>query len=227
MQNCTPLYVATVLAHTKLGQQCFTAEELAEACTLATAAHSSQHDLLQALAENSEVLAKFPAWSAEQRPASATQQLELQYKMTMQELKVAVEQHLQDRTELSTLVDQKIWRGARLSIKMSLRTGSGQQSGTDLGMSLFFKGRETAVQRIKYSLKVTAMGPADVPVRRPLLSTSPSTRTFAESIWGGGRTAAVRLQQINSWADAQAKLAEVGLTDNGYLLLQATVTEVV
>ncbi|KAF6262845.1 hypothetical protein COO60DRAFT_1674169 [Scenedesmus sp. NREL 46B-D3] len=49
VKHCTPLYVTLVMAQSKLAQECFSPEEMAQACTLATAAHSNQSLLVEAL----------------------------------------------------------------------------------------------------------------------------------------------------------------------------------
>lgn len=104
--------MATTLAHSELAQQCFAPQELAEACTLVTAAHSGQTELVQTLVEKSTVLAKYPAWRAEQRPASAMCQLELQWELPLKKLQEAVEELLAGNSTYVALIgSERIWQG--------------------------------------------------------------------------------------------------------------------
>jgi hypothetical protein len=113
LQYCTPLYVSTVIARSRLGVLCCSAAELAEACLLASSTSANQEQLAAPLLGNSLALAAFPAWTADQRPASAMQQLHIPMQIDLQQLQLMVEAATSDAHEPGKTAQCKpyCWRG--------------------------------------------------------------------------------------------------------------------
>lgn len=215
LQHCTPLYVATTLADSELAQQCFTPQELAVACTLATAAHSNQTQLVQALADKSPVLAKYPAWSAEQRPASAMRQLQLQLRLPLQPLKEVFECSHEDSSAYRVVYGTlHIWQGARFQLQMQL-DGTDNKPGLEVAGFVSLYAPAAAVCQVTCSFELRK------PRDRPQCM-RPFTATFSNGdSWG--EASMLQLHQA-SWAATKAHLRAQDLVhSNGCLHLHAAV----
>lgn len=94
MQHCSQLYISTAMANSPLMAQCFTPAEIAVAVAMGFAGveTANQH---RGLINSSPVVAKYPAWTAQKRPASATTAKEMQWLVPLPQLKQLFEQHLQ------------------------------------------------------------------------------------------------------------------------------------
>jgi hypothetical protein len=218
------VYVATTVARSELAQDCFASKELAEACTLTTAAHSSQSDLVQALADRSSVLAKYPAWSAKQRPASAMQQLELQWELPLQTLQTVVEHHFTENSRFEIATGTKgTWQGDQFQLRLLIRKGSTDgQMCVHLGCFLISENASAAVRHVTYFLKTLQTS------SRHFDTVGPCTDTFYVGNLPGRDQCTVRLGQVSSWAAVEARLRDLGLVhSDGCLHLQGLVTNII
>jgi hypothetical protein len=231
LQHCTPLYVATVIARSKLAKQCFTAEELADACTLTTAAHCKQGGLLRALAKSGALA----SWSSKRRPASAMQQLELQLEVPIEALMQEVEAHLEG-AKCSTAIASsgvKTWQGEQMQLALALHT-TWTTSGSPtkyvpnellLGV-LLFDGPVAAVRQVTYRVRFNAAVASDLRRGAPVPTDSGiMTQTVnGDSIANG---IPVPFGHVKTWAAVEAKLCALGLLRrNSSLRLTACVTKI-
>jgi hypothetical protein len=221
LQHCTPLYVSTVIARSMLAHETFSYHEIGEACVLATAQHSKQGQLVQALAHSSAVVAKYPAWTAEQRPPSIMQQLELHLRPPLQELRTLVGKLLQGTTKSSSLFSrEKIWQGDHYFGKMQLTSTGTQEPSLDIGCFLCMNG-SAVVTLATYSVTVVATTSGSS------ISTQCSSSAFSRKAWGWGWGSLVKLGQVSSWAAVEAKLRQLGLVHSDECLhMQWLVTHV-
>lgn len=223
LQHCTPLFVVTTLAQSQLAQQCFAPEELATASALATAAHSGQTQVLQALVNRSPVLRKYPAWSAKQRPASAMKQLELLWELPLKTLKTAVARLLEHSTVESLSGPEKTWKGDQFQLMLQLTCD--ERPCLELSCFISLEGTIDAVRHVTWSSDFfTTSGGVSAG------SGFVRTQSFrGQERWiFGGQSNMLGLGRFTSWAAAEAKLREQQLVhSDGCLHLRARVTKLI
>ncbi|WIA44209.1 hypothetical protein OEZ86_010525 [Tetradesmus obliquus] len=235
IKNCTPLYVATTLAHSKLAQQSFAPDELVEATALAFAAHSGSTELVQALVEKSTVLAKYPAWRAEQRPASAMRQLELQWELPKQKLQEAFEQLLAGNSSYVALFgSERIWQGDPFLLQLSVDKGgtvyfpNDGQPGIAVAGYVATTGTAAGIRRVAISVGFKTANVSSISSSDPC-DAFKSEGMFTSSVgcWSGMGYNLVQLGQVSSWAAAEAKLRGWNLVhSDGCIHLQGQVKSI-
>ncbi|KAF6251460.1 hypothetical protein COO60DRAFT_1675745 [Scenedesmus sp. NREL 46B-D3] len=248
VKHYTPLYVTLVMAQSKLAQECFSPEEMAQACTLATAAHSNQSLLVEALVGMSTPISKHPTWMAGQRPPSAMQELEIQWQLPLQELSTAVAQHpmhvatdrpldaaitriirplpgfhsLHDRRVAGRLYSRKhSWQGRCFMLEMVVVQSGGDPERPDMRLQCCVTSEGRAGAALGVTQKITIVS---AEASGPVFQSS-----RIKSRVNGWRlednTAIVFLGEVSSLPAVEAKLRGRGLVhSDGCLHLQGLIT---
>eukprot|EP00878_Enallax_costatus_P009685 GHUV01010117.1.p1 GENE.GHUV01010117.1~~GHUV01010117.1.p1 ORF type:complete len:537 (+),score=147.08 GHUV01010117.1:220-1830(+) len=114
LQHCTQLFVATVISESSLAEQCFTAAELRLACAYSShgcEAHGSGADVQLAFSEGKHpVLNAYPAWTAEPRPKSSLESLQLSLIVPLTKLRefgLHIKQRVQQQSKQQQQQQQK------------------------------------------------------------------------------------------------------------------------
>lgn len=148
------------------------------------------------------VLAKYPAWKANKRPASAVTQLDMQWALPLQQLQEALEQHLSSERRLPGACVQKsdsTWRGQSMRLGACIDTDS---EGSHLCVCLVWCMPQGAVVKITFTAAIIAAG------SRSAADTSytvgPVTRVFSQGVKKLGAMDMVPLGALSSWSAAEA-----------------------
>jgi hypothetical protein len=128
---------------------CFNSGELAAACVLACAQHSNNPQLAAHLVNESRTVAEHPAWTAKQRPASAVQQLEMQWQLPLQQLKTAAEE-----PSPGSVRSKQVWQGQCFELWMAIDTSSTGKLCTHIALCLAVEGSVACVQSMTSTLSI-------------------------------------------------------------------------
>uniref|UniRef100_A0A383W8I4 BACK domain-containing protein n=1 Tax=Tetradesmus obliquus TaxID=3088 RepID=A0A383W8I4_TETOB len=225
MQHCTGLYATAVVARTRLAQSLFSAAEIAEACVLASAGKRSQ--VAQTLLEHSPAVARFPAWKAAKRPASAMRQLDMQWQLPLQQLQEAVQQHLQHKLKMHYLLSTRhTWQGTCFMLKVEVTTDTAAPR-TQLGLYIrMLDVPSGGVRSATYKLSIAAAPGSQAGNTKPDIELGPLTYTWTNEK-GRGNNKLVTFDALSNWQQAEAKLRQLGLVhSDGCLHLRGLVTNI-
>ncbi|KAF6254926.1 hypothetical protein COO60DRAFT_273200 [Scenedesmus sp. NREL 46B-D3] len=252
MKHCTPMFLATVLPRTVFGRL-LAPPMLAEAAALATAEHSGQQLLLASLVEGSLVLARWPLWAAAKRPASALQQLHMAWRLPMQQLRDAVQQHSNSAAASPAAIQGqfKCWQGhvfqpvLNVFNSSSSSSSSAEQRTVSLGLALGVQLLPGAACAATFSssfipapssrlLEGDQQQPQEQQQQQQVarLAAGPNTEVFRQDSPQEGcmmstHRAVVHLGQLTGWSAAEAELQELGLVhSDGCLHLAVQVLSV-
>jgi hypothetical protein len=248
LQHCTSLYISTMMARARMTTLCLKPTEIAEACLLACAAQSEQpQEALDALLQKSSVLAKYPAWKAQKRPASAMQQLDMRWRLPLQQLQATVVHALSTAAEGVPLAScshdmysrSYCWQGQVFKLRLSLTPRStADQQGTSLKIELHLSLRDLpvgAVRSVTFQLSMTAPrldgGQQQLAAEFNARGVGPVlTKTFAGGRQGQPNGASLGLFEggAAAWSSVEATLRESGWVQaDGCLHLCGCVTRLV
>lgn len=92
IQHCSQLYMASHMCESSLAQQCFSPSELRLACIISDA-NAAPACYLEAIRDSRDrpLLRKYPAWAAVHTPALALQQLVLDWKFLLSNMRCVVQ----------------------------------------------------------------------------------------------------------------------------------------
>lgn len=207
LQHCTQHLMSTVMARSTLASLCFDMGDMAEACVYSSAVQTKQKDAIAAIEGYSKVLKKYPAWSAEQRPASAMVKLDLQWKLPLRELKALLDDHAKDTTKEAGAWNEssRSWQGQEFTLSVEV---SSDADGTYMGVFIEATGLpSSAVRLINFNLSIKASHNAAASI-----DIGKNTRAFHENLASWGRLYMVEFGSVvPSWRAAQAKLRELEL----------------
>jgi hypothetical protein len=209
---------------------------------LSTAAHSSQpQDDAEALLQFSVVLQKYPAWAAEQRPASARQQLNIEWRLPLQQLKeegtaylakVATAETSQTTGSESLQSPTHNWTGDQFGLLLRIVSVCGAKvpnaNGDYLGLWVIMKDLPPgAVRRVQCKLGFVTASASNQQQAEGAAHPSLNSRRLVSLIFDNdGRRSqdhrpagivsyptrvALNLGAARTWAAAEAKLRELGL----------------
>jgi hypothetical protein len=234
LQHCSHLYISTAIAESRLAQSCFSPAELALASILAVAGSlpEDQRQTVSApLLKKSNAVLKFPTWTAQQRPASAMQQLEFQWLLPLQELQAAIETHLDTSKTRGVYGSSHKWQGRDFSPMLEVwPTASAGEPAIDLGAFVWVSDlAEGSMCRVRHKLEIAACDSTPAGRQqgaRQHTGVGPSWFCY-KSGQGIGYPKLVKLGNIGTWAAAEAKLRELGLVhSDGCVHMTITVTHV-
>jgi hypothetical protein len=206
---------------------CFTSGDIADACVLACAQHSNNPQLAAPLVNENSTVAKHPAWTAKKRPASAVQQLEMQWQLPLEQLKTTVEQHLLAASaDALVLSSEHLWQGQCFEMFTTLFSHSTDEPCLILCICRTMEGSVASVHNVTFKLSVVS-APGRNQQQQPA-STSPSqilTGGSGRRFWG--QLQVIKLGNVSSWAAAQTKMRELGLVHaDGCLHIKGLVTSI-
>uniref|UniRef100_A0A383VAU3 BTB domain-containing protein n=1 Tax=Tetradesmus obliquus TaxID=3088 RepID=A0A383VAU3_TETOB len=165
MQHCTPLFVSTDMPRAELAKVCLSLAQMADASALVFAANSNMpQQALAPLREGSAAINKYPAWTAAKRPASAMQQLEMQWCLPLQQLKELGTTHLSRAAEQpgeaftsSTGSGKQTWQGQSFVLALQMTSYAAAPRKTSIGLYLCMPRLQPCVVRsVEYQLCVVA-----------------------------------------------------------------------
>jgi hypothetical protein len=227
VQHCTHYYAGTVMLQSSLMQLCFDQSELVLIPLLCSPHENDMSSLLQYSME-CPALAKYPAWSAEKRPASAKQP-EIEWRLPLDQVQAALEQLLPllgngNRSTDIAISSTYILQGQPTCLTAILSgSSSGDSSNSTspqlmLGACLDLEDLPVnAVRKVSATFKVIKA--ASSTAGDPLQATVGSSKTFKPTIMsvqvGKGFTDLVDLGAVASWQAAEAALREKQLVHAG------------
>lgn len=201
MQHCSQLYIHTFMMHNDLVLKCFNKEELAVASLCVSAA-----TVLQDV--KCPLLQQYPAWTAAKRPLSNQAQV-LEWHLPLEQLKAAVEKHLQDGKEVKLYGRKATLQGQTMGMSCNIATAkkgaaeeAGSSSSKDIKLGLFLdmdQKSPAAYKKIKCSFSAIAASTAEVSISNDI-TRGPLVRGFS-GIMSWGFSVLLRLPSISSWAD--------------------------
>jgi hypothetical protein len=232
LQHCSHLYIATAVAESRLASAYLSPAEIVQASILATACSYDDDALSEPLLKRSNVVSKFPAWTAKQRPASAMNELTWQWLLPLQDLQAEFNRHLRETSKRRTVWgSSRIWQGRRFSVTLEVKTTSDAEATVALGAFMRVSDlAERSVCRTRVELQIAACGSSQDAqqqgVRKDVML-GPRVWCFTSN-QGHGRSNLVELGSVSSWAAAEAKLHELGLVhSDGCLHVTVGVKDVV
>lgn len=155
LQHCTPLFVSTDMPRAELAKVCLSLAQMADASALVFAANSNMpQQALAPLREGSAAINKYPAWTAAKRPASAMQQLEMQWCLPLQQLKELGTTHLSRAAEQpgeaftsSTGSGKQTWQGQSFVLALQITSDAAAPRKTSIGLYLCMPRLQPGVVR--------------------------------------------------------------------------------
>jgi hypothetical protein len=219
-----------VIARSSMAGLCFTSGDIAEACVLACAQHSNNPQLAAPLVDGSRTVTEHPAWTAKKRPASAVQQLEMQWQLPLQQLKtIIVGQHMD--TDYDVVRSSKhLWQGQCFEMTAFLcMPGYNDDPCTYLALCLMMLGSDACVHNVTFELSILSASGSN---QQQQAASQAAVRRRAYGTRTGDSDQvnlyAVNLGQISSRAAVEVKLRELGLVhSDGCLHIKGLVTSIV
>lgn len=241
VQHCTSCYAGTVMPQSVLVQHCFDQSEL---LLMHVCCASGVHAKLQAQAL-SPALKKYPAWGAEQRPASAKQPM-FEWQLPLGTVQAAVEKHLSSSSSTATVVGTSsfhIVQGQPAAVHVQVHNSSGGSSdggARALALGVFLKLSNlpsNAVRQVSAKLALVAAPAAAAAGGGQAAAETPSWSfhncfVSSEQCWGFPQF--ISLGAEGSWEAAEAVLRQKQLVHAGgqgdaaagpHLLVQVEVPE--
>lgn len=202
---------------------------------MASAVHSKVPQLAQPLLENISMQFKYPAWSAQQRPTSAKQQLVMQWRLPLQQVQqlfAGCKEPLPPLPDLCQLCygDVHTWQGQDFKLRLGIYRSSQTEPGINLKASLFLAGvPDSCVRTVSFSLAVQTAAASSTPNNR---KQQPAVASVSCTLNAKGRNSfgwvdVVTGVQPITWAAAAAKLRKEGLVhSDGCLYIKGVVTRI-
>lgn len=126
VQWCGTLYVGTVIPNSTFGSLCFSAADIAAARTYTSAVRANWAGDVNGMDKKNPILARYPAWAAEKRPASAMNQLLNTWKVPLHQLRDAIAEHLENVRNMQQLHSSNthVWCGQRVQLSLVISASS-------------------------------------------------------------------------------------------------------
>jgi hypothetical protein len=215
VQQCTHYFAGTVMPQSSMVQRCFEQSEILLMHVLCTPDASGKISTLQSNAQ-SPALGKYPAWSAEKRPASANPPV-IEWRLPLEKVQAAVEKHISsiaphaDITTNIDVSDSYIVHGQPLQLFAQVRGGSSSNdSRGTVSLCPFIQLQDlpaNAVRKVSGTIAFTAApgSTAGRPGQAPGVR-SRTFNSFLSSQRGMGYADLADLGAVASWQAAEAAL---------------------